>query len=378
MKDPQPDKLKGDILVVDDTPANLRLLSQMLAEQGFKVRPVPSGTLALMAVQAAPPDLILLDIRMPGMNGYEVCERLKANENTQDIPIIFISALGEVEDKVRAFTVGGVDYITKPFKFEEVLARVQTHLSLRQLYKQLQEANAVLEQRSQDLARSNAELEQFAYAVSHDLQEPLRMISSYLALLKRRYVDNLDEKGLEFIAYAVDGAQRMQEMIHALLTYARVDTRGSPFEPIEGQEILERVLMNLTVAIEESEAVVTHDDLPTVAVDATQFAQVFQNLISNALKFRGTEQPHVHISAVQEHDMWIFSVQDDGIGIDPEFHEEIFRVFRRLHTQQEYPGTGIGLATCKKIIERHGGRIWVESQNEQGATFYFTVPMESA
>jgi PAS domain S-box-containing protein len=225
-----------------------------------------------------------------------------------------------------------------------------------------------------DLDRSNKELEQFAYVVSHDLQEPLRMVSSYTQLLKRRYKDKLDRDAEEFITFAVDGAARMQRLIMDLLMYSRVGTRGKPPHPTDCGQVLAQALANLSTAVAESQAVVTSDDLPSIMADETQMVQLFQNLIGNAIKFHGDRLPRIHLSARQEEDGWLFSVKDNGIGIDPAQGERIFVVFRRLHQRDEYPGTGIGLAICKKIVERHGGRIWVEPNPDSGSTFYFTVP----
>lgn len=243
-------------------------------------------------------------------------------------------------------------------------------------------------QQRQELARSNAELEQFAYVASHDLQEPLRMVTSYLQLLERRYKNQLDSSADQFIAYAVDGARRMQILINDLLNYSRVSTRGQPFVPVDCNAILSTAIANLQIAIDESQAEITHDPLPTVVADASQLLQVLQNLIANAIKFSREEPPKIHISAVQRTPTpndkpsnliptateWLFSVRDNGIGLDAQYAQRIFVIFQRLHSRSQYPGTGIGLAICKKIIERHGGNIWVESQPNQGSIFYFTIP----
>jgi light-regulated signal transduction histidine kinase (bacteriophytochrome) len=225
-----------------------------------------------------------------------------------------------------------------------------------------------------ELKRSNAELEQFAYVASHDLQEPLRMVASFTQLLAKRYQGKLDEDADEFIGFAVDGANRMQMLINDLLAFSRVETRGKPLEPTDCEAVLSHTLADLAAMVQETRAVVTHDPLPTVPADAVQMGQIFQNLLINALKFKGRETPKVHISARWQGDEWIFGVQDNGIGIDPQHQERIFAIFQRLHRREDFPGTGLGLALCKKIAERHGGRIWVESEPGRGSTFYFTIP----
>ncbi len=238
----------------------------------------------------------------------------------------------------------------------------------------LQRQAASLRQATLELQRSNAELEQFAYVASHDLQEPLRMVTSYLQLLERRYKAKLDQDAEEFIGFAVDGASRMQTLIQDLLTYSRVGTRGVAFDPTDCDEVLGRVLANLEVAIEESGTEINQGELPNIAVDASQLSQLLQNLIGNAIKFRGDDPPRIRVEAERREEDWLFSVRDNGIGIDPRHGERIFQVFQRLHGIGQYRGTGIGLAVCKKIVERHQGAIWVESQEGAGSTFYFTIP----
>jgi len=225
-----------------------------------------------------------------------------------------------------------------------------------------------------ELERSNMELEQFAYVASHDLQEPLRMVSSYVQLLARRYQGKLDSDADEFIAFAVEGANRMKVLINDLLAFSRVGTRGKELAPVMLEEIFEHAVHNLQLTIEESGATVTHDQLPQVMADDGQMLQLIQNLVGNALKFHSEEPPKVHVGARREKDRWLLFVRDNGIGIDSQFWERIFVIFQRLHNREEYQGTGIGLAIARKIVERHGGQIWVESKPDQGSTFYFTLP----
>ena len=238
-------------------------------------------------------------------------------------------------------------------------------------------AEVALTRKTQELARSNAELEQFAYVASHDLQEPLRMVSSYVQLLARRYKEKLDSDADDFITFAVDGANRMQALIKDLLAYSKVGTKGNRFEPTNCDTVLDLTLANLQFAIEENSARVTHDPLPTVLADPSQMAQLFQNLIANAIKFRGEDSPYVHIAAEKHENEWLFSIRDNGPGIEEEYKERIFEIFQRLHGRNDYPGTGIGLAICKKIVERHGGRMWVVSDPGGGSIFYFTFPLAS-
>ncbi|MFC4438723.1 MULTISPECIES: ATP-binding protein [Natrialbaceae] len=245
---------------------------------------------------------------------------------------------------------------------------------LRRTEAELENVVRRLETANDELAASNERLEQFAYAASHDLQEPLRMIRSYLTLIGDRYGDALDEDGEEFLAFAVDGAERMREMIDGLLEYSRVDTRGDPFEPVELDVVLENVQSDLQMQIAEADAAITVETLPRVEGDASQLRQLFQNLLSNAIKYSGDEPPRVHVAAERRSDEWRISIRDEGVGIDPADADRIFEVFQRLHSHEEEPGTGIGLALCRRIVERHGGEIRVDSEPDEGTTFSFTLP----
>ena len=626
------------VLVVDDQPSNLRFLSKLLTAQGYQVYRALCGQLALNLAIAHCPDLILLDIRMPEMNGYEVCRRLKATAETEQIPVIFLSVLDEMNDKLQAFRVGGADYITKPFQVEEVLARIDKQVGLQKLQQQLKEQNYQLQQSqsllasilnssldgvvaysavrnsegnivdfqwllinpaaekfyglllneivgknllaelsqfrnnglfdlyvsvvetgetvdrefsyeherdtivwlhivavklndglavtfrnitdrkraeialrdseerfraifeqaavgiakttlggqfmrvnpgfcqivryaesellqqnwqaithpddieadreyvssllsgniqtfslekrlvckdeavrwanvtvsamrdangtpqylicaiediserklvqellqasldtqtryAQELTRSNAELEQFSYVASHDLQAPLSTIAGYAQLLEKRCHNQLDAQGNKFIRNIVNSCERMQALIDDLLEYSRVGRSEKPFDVIDCNLVFEDACANLQLAIRQDRASVTRGDLPRVRGDSFQLLQLFQNLIGNAIKYRSSEAPMVHVGASRQGDSWVFSVQDNGIGIAEQYHPRIFQLFQRLHSQKQYSGTGIGLAICQRIVERHGGRLWVESEPNRGSTFYFSIPI---
>lgn len=240
--------------------------------------------------------------------------------------------------------------------------------------KERERAESEVLQYAGKVEESNKELEQFAYVASHDLQEPLRAISGYLQLLQSRYADQIDANAARYIENAVSGADRMRTLIQDLLTYSRVTTHPHPAEPVDCAKLLDQALGDLGAAVEEQGAKVTHDEMPTVMADGTQLGQLLVNLIGNAIKFCDDAPPEVHVGAQRQGDEWRFSVRDNGIGIAPEDMERVFLIFKRLHTRQEYPGTGIGLAVCKKIVDRHSGRIWVESEPGKGATFFFTIP----
>lgn len=273
-------------------------------------------------------------------------------------------SLSGVKIKGKWNAIGIVRDITERKKMNE---KLYVEISERK------KAQEELKRYMAELERSNSELQQFAHIASHDLQEPLRMISSYVQLLKRRYKDKIDTKADRYINHVVDGTHRLQMLINDLLTYSRVGKGSKELELTDCSAVFDKTIVNLRKAIDESGAQVSHGALPTMKADALQLGQLFQNLIGNAIKFRNNKPPEINVSAVNKGDEWLFAIRDNGIGIDPKHFERIFSVFQRLHSKAEYSGTGIGLAICKKVVERHGGRIWVESEPGKGTTFYFTI-----
>jgi PAS domain S-box-containing protein len=274
------------------------------------------------------------------------------------------------KDKVPLMKVQFTETTISPL-IGEAIHRFDAEAELEKYRMHLED---LVKQRTEELARSNTDLEQFAYVASHDLQEPLRAVSGFVSLLQHQLKDALDEKKTEYMNFIVDGATRMQILINGLLEYSRIDTRGKPPEKTYSQKSLDEALLGLQTSIKESGAKITFETLPTVHIDPVQLTQLFQNLISNAIKFRGDLPLEIHISAIRPNKVWQFAVKDNGIGIEQQYADRIFMIFQRLHTRKKYPGTGIGLSLCKKIIERHGGKIWVESEPGKGSTFYFTVP----
>ena len=312
-------------------------------------------------------DVILADYKLPNWNGMESVEVLR--REGLDVPVILVSgALGELT-AVECIKQGAADYVLKDHlaRLPGSVRRAVREKELRHDHKRGQE----------ELARSNRDLEQFAYVASHDLQEPLRMVATYTQLLAERYRGRLDADADKYINYAVDGALRMQRLVQDLLTFSRVGRQGLAHASTDCNAVLQTSLKNLEAALQESGAMVEHIQLPVVIADSSQLVQVFQNLIGNAIKFRGSEPPSIRVSAELRDKEWVFSVADNGIGIAAEHRENVFVIFRRLHTRTEYPGNGIGLSICKKIIEQHGGRIWVESEPGHGSNFQFTLPMKA-
>ena len=362
-------KLKLRALVAEDEPADVELELRMLRETGLDATADVAQTAEEFAelVRKNSYDVILADYKLPGWTGIESVEILR--REGLDIPVILVSgALGELT-AVECIKQGAADYVLKDHlaRLPEAVRRAMREQKLRQDHKHSQE----------ELARSNQDLEQFAYVASHDLQEPLRMVATYTQLLAERYKGKLDSDADKYIHYAVDGALRMQKLVQDLLAFSRVGRQGMTLESTDCNTVLEASLSNLNAAIQESGAVIRHSPLPVVMADSSQLVQVFQNLIGNAIKFRGPEAPSIQVNAEATANEWIFSVTDNGIGIASEQAENVFVIFRRLHTRAEYPGNGIGLSVCKKIVERHGGRIWVKSEAGRGSTFQFTLPIKA-
>ena len=370
----QPSQLR--VLHVEDNELDAELVAQVLRKDGFSFSTVVVQTEAAFEreLRVRLPDIVLADYNLPQWQAMEALEVMR--RHGLDIPLILVSgALGDVT-AVECIKRGATDYVLKDglARLPEAIRRALQEKRLLRLRRQAEED---LARKNEELARSNAELEQFAYVASHDLQEPLRMVAAYTQLLRERYRGKLDENADKYIEYASEGAVRMQTLIHDLLAFSRVSRKTSTSGSVDCDAAMAEVMMSMGPAIQESGAAVTYDALPAVWAERSQITQLFQNLIGNAIKFRGKEAPEISVHAEKDGSQRLFSVSDNGIGIDPEQAENIFVVFQRLHTRTEYPGNGIGLAICKKIVERCGGKIWVEAHSGGGSTFKFTLPCEA-
>ena len=371
--------IAADILIVDDTPMNQRLLSHVLVQSGYQTRIASNGKQALEIVQQAHPDLVLLDIMMPEMTGYDVCEQLKADPATRNIPVIFLSALDATEDKVRAFTVGGVDYITKPFQIEEVLARVETHLSLQGLRRQLQQANKDLEQKLDELQARNAELDAFAHTVAHDLKNPLSTVLGFAHLLAQRpeMFESQDEMAKE-AGRILSGAKKMNDIIESLLLLAGVRKEMVALSPLDMGKIVAEVHERLGALINEYQPeIILPPSWPQADGYAPWIEEVWANYLSNAMKYGG-QPPRVELGAESVNGadgkpMVRFWTRDNGPGLSPEDQTKLFTPFTRIHVTRA-KGHGLGLSIVQRIVEKFGGEVGVVSQPGQGSTFYFTLP----
>ena len=370
-------EIKPDILIVDDTPANLRVLSRLLVDNGYKVRPVPDGALALKAVEAATPDLIFLDIRMPGMDGYEVCEKLKAGEETRDIPVIFISALNELEDKVRGFSVGAVDFITKPFQEGEVLIRLSTHLTIRDQRRQIAE-------QLEALKRLETLRENLTQMIVHDMNNPLHGILGLTQLLRLELPKNTGERIAQYVISIEGNARSTIDMIRAILDVAKMESGELSIqaEKTDLGELSDGVATSIKPLLQEKNLtldVSTHENLPSAIVDSELLRRVLVNLIGNAIKF-SPDDGRIEVTVRLIEGAFEISVEDDGPGIPDEFRDTIFEKFGQVESAQsgrKY-STGLGLAFCKMAVEAHSGAISVDNRPEGGSRFTISVPTGTA
>jgi signal transduction histidine kinase len=383
------------ILLVDDTPENLVSLEAALAGLGEQLVLARSGKEALRQLLEDDFAAILLDVRMPEMDGFETAELIRSRPRSRQTPILFLTGYRNEEHLFRGYDLGAVDFLFKPIVPEVLRSKVavfvelsRTNAKLRQqadalrtqaeaLRKSEQNLEERVLERTEELMRSNEELQQFAYVASHDLQEPLRTVSIYAQLLAKRYRGRLDDDADEFINFIVEGSERMETLIHDLLDFSRVDARGADFfTRMNCDAALDDAIRNLHSLIEENRAVITRGPLPWVKGDPVQLTRLFQNLLVNSIKYRTEARPRIHVAADREPGEWLFAVSDNGIGIEPQYAEKVFGIFRCLQARDKSSGSGMGLAICRKIVSRHDGRIWVESELGKGATFHFTLPCD--
>ena len=395
------------ILIIDDQPANLSVLANHLEQRGFEVLISRSGENGLEKARFAHPDLILLDVSLPGIDGYEACRRLKAEPDTAEIPVIFITVYTDTEHKVQGFQAGGIDYITKPFQEQEIFARVTTHLRLRELAEQLEvkvrertaelervnqqlqqeilerktaeeqvrRFNAELEQhvkeRTQELQQINRELNNFAYVVSHDLKAPLRGVNQISRWLLDDYGDRFDAQGKAWLNMLRGQAKLLEKMVKGILDYSRVGRTQELQDAVDLNLILNEVMK--MIAPPPHVQIAIDGKLPVVVANHVRLMQIFQNLIDNAVKFMDKPVGKIVVGCADAGEWWAFRVADNGPGIEQKYHEKIFEIFQTLSFQNHQESTGIGLSLVKKIVESSGGRIWLESTVGQGSTFFFTL-----
>ncbi|MBT5551465.1 MAG: response regulator [Nitrospina sp.] len=368
--------LGATILLVDDNFTNIELLQKILQKDGYEIAFAPNGEQALKIMPKLNPNLILLDIMMPGIDGFETCQILKENENTREIPIIFISAKSRPEDIIKGFEAGGVDYITKPFNITEVLARVRVHLQIQSLMAQKEKSEEKAKAFARELERSNKDLEDFAHLASHDLLEPLRKIITFGDRLKDQS-SGMNEKGKDYLERMQRASMRMKNFINDLLEYSKVTSIPKPNKLTHVGKLVQQVCEDLDLQIKNSNAAIEVGELPTLELNPTQISTVLQNLLSNALKYRREGVPPV-ISLTSSYDdtekTWNIKISDNGIGIGKEYFGRIFKLFERLHGKDSFEGTGVGLAICQKIVINHGGKILVESQPDEGSSFIIKLP----
>jgi signal transduction histidine kinase len=374
-EDPRTLSRKLRVLMVEDDPTDVEMVLLTLRTNGFEVTGdvVQSPEEFTLRIQRGNYDLILADYNLAQWRGAEALDILR-NENL-DVPLIIVTSSSGDEKAVGYIKRGANDYVLKD-RMALLPGSVRKALEDKRMREQHHASERKLVAKMAELAQSNEELEQFAYVASHDLQEPLRMIANYTQLLAEKYKGKLDAQADKFIGYSVDGAIRLQALIQDLLRLSRVGKGEIHLKITESSEVVERAVQNLRAAIEESGAVVNCRDLPAVMADRSQLIQVFQNLIANAIKFRGSNTPVIQIDAKRREHEWVFAVSDNGIAIPTKDWQDVFVIFRRLHDRTQYAGNGIGLSICKKIIERHGGKLWIAVQDTPGTRFQFTLLAE--
>jgi two-component system sensor histidine kinase/response regulator len=364
-------EVRPNILIVDDRRENLLATEKILRHLNAAVFSANSGNEALSLVLRHRFAVVLLDVQMPEMDGFETAILMQEHESMHGVPIIFVTAISKEERyATQAAEIGAVDYIFKPINSEILKSKVKVYLDLYVQREQILMLNASLQQ-------SNEELERFAYVCSHDLQEPARMMNSYAGLLEEKYSTILDEKGRKYLRFITGNALHMQKMILDIMAFSRVGREEIKLELVDCNQTLKVVLAKFEDVIAQQKAQVTYDSLPKIKTSSTLMHVLFQNLIGNALKFQdGSRTPQIDILWGVSDGFWRFSVQDNGIGIDPNLHEKVFAIFQRLHRKEDYPGTGIGLSTCKKFTELCNGKIWFESTPGEGTQFFFILPQE--
>lgn len=365
-------EFRPSILIVDDRKENLLATEKVLRPLQANIFKASSGNEALSLLLRHRFAVVLLDVQMPEMDGFETAMLMQEHESMRGVPIIFVTAISKEEKYAsQAAEIGAVDYIFKPINSDILKSKVKVYLDLYVQREQILKLNATLQQ-------SNEELERFAYVCSHDMQEPVRMMNSYAGLLEEKCVGSLDEKSEKYLRFIASNAKRMQKMIQDILTFSRVGREEVKIETVDCNEIVREVLAEFESVIASKGATVTFPDLPLIATSPTLMRILLQNLIGNALKFQdGVRPPRIEIGARAVGDAWQFSVQDNGIGIDHKFDNRIFTIFQRLHRKEEYPGTGIGLSTCRKFVRLCGGDILFESELGKGTNFIFTIPSNS-
>jgi len=361
--------VSGTVLVVEDQRFDRDLLIRVLRSDGHQIVAAASGPEGLKLLESSRPDVILCDVVMPDMDGLEFCRQVKARP--EYIPVLLVTGKQDQEDVLAGFEAGADDYITKPIEFQELKARVRNMIRIRQLQRQLEE-------QSERLRQANQEMEAFLRAVSHDLKSPVVSLCGLASMLRARFADRLGDEGQALLEKLDRSAQSAAALVTNLIDYARLGSAPFRPQPTELVKLVEQACSNLSAEIESAGAKIElAEQWPVVRCDPVSICQVFQNLIGNAIKFRGPEPPVIKLSCRKEPDRWVIAVQDNGIGIPPEKHREVFGLFKRLG-QVPADGLGVGLATAEKIVKRHGGSVWVESQPGQGSTFYFTLPAEPA